>query len=62
MRTKRATKALIATVMSSGLAAAALTAATTDVYHDMKNPTAVTSVVSGSVTTSIGHTDVYHDM
>ena len=57
MRTKRRTKALIATVISSGLAAVALAAATTDVYHDSKNP----SIVSGSVTTSISHTDVYHD-
>jgi hypothetical protein len=61
MRTKRTTKALIATVMSSGLVAAAITAASPDLYHDTNNPSSVTTVVTGSVTTSIGHTDLYHD-
>ena len=61
MRTKGRTKALIAMVMSSGLVAASMTAASPDLYHDTNNPSTITNVVTGSVTTPLGHTDLYHD-
>jgi hypothetical protein len=63
MKIKRSVTGVIATVMTAGTFAAALTAVEPDVYHDL-TPHVVAQQIAAvnSATTSDQSPDVYHDL